>query len=229
MGAGWPGTRPVRPSGAECAAGKARLLDPDRFGVADRRRLGQGEGLPTMLKFLSLLLFSVTAASAQMQVLDFGARGKVTLYLPGEWKAATTDMAGTYAVTLTPAGESVNASCQISVTFPETDRFDTKARLKLRVEADGYALAEQSVERKAYAQELKVGSGYGYYCNFTDPSLQGKPPEKGNHKVTTLGKVRVDAAVLLEFQILSDGFGTEPHQQLLGALEGLEFAPGRGR
>ena len=182
-----------------------------------------------MLKHLALLVLSVAAASAQMQVLDLGARGKVTLYIPGEWKAATTDMAGTYAVTLTPASDSVNASCQLSVTFPETDRFDTKARLKLRVEADGYGLAEQSVERKAYAQELKVGTGYGSFCNFTDPALQGRPPEKGNHKVTTLGKVRLDAAVLLEFQILSDGFGTEPHQQLLGALEGLEFAPGRGR
>jgi hypothetical protein len=182
-----------------------------------------------MLKHLALLLFSLVAARAQMQVLDLGARGKVTLYLAGEWKAATTDMAGTYTVTLTPGSEAVNASCTLSVTFPETDRFDTKARLKLRVEADSYGVAEQSVERKAYAQELRVGTGYGYFCNFTDPALQGKPPEKGNHKVTTVGKVRLDAGVLLDFQILSDGFATESHQQLLGALEGLEFTSGRGR
>ena len=180
-------------------------------------------------KWAGLFLLSSLAAMAQMQVLDFGARGKVTLFLLGEWKAATTDMAGQYTLTLSPKSEAVNASCVISVAFPEEDRFDTKARLKLRVEADCHNAAEESVERKAYAKELTVGPGYGFYCNFTDPNLRGKPSEKGNYKVTSMGKVRPHASVVLDVQILSDGFASEPHQQLLGAIEGMEFTPPRGR
>lgn len=182
-----------------------------------------------LVRWAALFLLSGLAAWAQMQVLDFGSRGKVTLFLLGDWKAATTDMAGQYTLTLSPKSEAVNASCVISVTFPEEDRFDTKARLKLRVEADCYNAAEESVERKAYAKEFNVTTGYGFYCNFTDPNLRGKPSEKGNYKVTSIGKVRPHPAVVLDVQILSDGFATEPHQQLLGAIEGMEFAPPRGR
>lgn len=182
-----------------------------------------------MKKLFVLLLLSAVSAWAQMQTLDFGSRGKLTLFLLGDWKAAATDMAGQYTLTLTPKSEAVNASCVISVTFPDVDRYDTKARLKLRVEADSQNAAEESVERKAYAKEFTLTAGYGFYCNFTDPDLRGKPPEKGNYKVTSIGKVRPHPSALIDVQILSDGFATEPHQQLLGAIEGMEFTPGRGR
>src|SRR5687767_13651366 len=104
------------------------------------------------MKMLALFLGLAFPLFAQVETLDFGSRGKITLYLPGDWKTVTTDMAGTYTFTLTPKKESVNATCTISVTFPDVDRYDTKARLKLRVEADAYQQAEESVERKAVAK-----------------------------------------------------------------------------
>lgn len=182
-----------------------------------------------MKKLIALFLLCAGCALAQVETLDFGSRGKLTLYLPGDWKSATTDMAGTYTVTLTPKKDSVNASCTIAVTFPDVDRFDTKARLKLRVEADSYAQAEGSVEGKAYAKEFNLTTGYGFYCSFTDPELRGKPPQPGNYKVMSVGKIRVTPSVLVDVQIMADGFRDEPYQQLLGAIEGMEYAPGRGR
>ena len=182
-----------------------------------------------MKKLLVFLLLSAVSACAQMQTLDFGSRGKLTLFLLGDWKSTITDMAGQYTVTLSPKSEAVNSSCHITVTFPDVDRYDTKARLKLRLEADVRAAAEQSVEGRAYGQEFTLTAGYGFYCNFTDPELRGKPPEKGNYKVTTIGKIRPHPSLLVDVQILSDGFSSEPHQQLLAAIEGMEFSPGRGR
>ncbi len=182
-----------------------------------------------MKKLVALFLLTVACVSAQVETLDFGSRGKLTIYLPGDWKVASTDMAGTYTVTLTPRKESVNASCTIAVTFPNEDRFDTKNRLKLRVEADAYAYAEGSVEGKAIAKEFSLSKGYGFYCSFTDPELRGKPPQPGNYKVMTVGKIRLTPEVLVDVQIMADGFRDEPYQQLLGAIEGMEFTPGRGR
>lgn len=182
-----------------------------------------------MKKLLALFLLTVASAFAQVETLDFGPRGTLTLYLPGDWKAATTDMAGQYTVTITPTKESVNASCTIAVTFPDTDRYDTKARLKLRVEADNRSAAEAAVEGKAIAKEFSLTTGYGFYCNLTDPELRGKPPEKGNYKNASVGKIRLSPDVLLDVQIMADGFREEPYQQLLGAIEGMEFKPGRGR
>jgi hypothetical protein len=180
-----------------------------------------------MYRLLALFLFAATCASAQVETLDFGARGKLTIYLPGDWKTATTDMAGQYTLTITPKKESVNASCTVSVTFPDVDRFDTKARLKVRVEADGYPIAEGSVEGKAYAKEFSLTTGYGFYCSFTDPDLRGKPPQPGNYKVMSVGKIRLSPTVLLDVNISADGFRDEPYQQLLGAIEGMEFTPPR--
>ena len=176
-----------------------------------------------------MFLLSIVCAGAQVETLNFGSRGKLTIYLPGDWKTASTDMAGTYTVTLTPKKESTNASCTIAVTFPEVDRFDTKARLKLRVEADAYAHAEGSVEGKAIAKEFTLSTGYGFYCSFTDPELRGKPSQPGNYKVMSVGKIRLSPAVLVDVHIMADGFRDEPYQQLLGAIEGMEFTPGRGR
>ncbi len=178
-----------------------------------------------MKKFFALL-FLLTAASlgAQSATLDLGSRGKLTLYLAGDWKIDTTNFANQGSLAISPTREAVNAACTINVTFPERDSFDTKARLKLRVEADSRNMAEQSVERKAVAKEFNVASGYGFYCNFTDPELKGKPPEKGNYKTMSAGKIRLSAEVVLEVSIVSDGFNSDPYQQLLGAIEGMEFS-----
>jgi hypothetical protein len=182
-----------------------------------------------MKKLVSLFFLLAACASAQVETLNFGSRGKLTIYLPGDWKVASTDMAGTYTVTITPRKESTNASCTVAVTFPDVDRYDTKNRLKVRVEADAYGHAEGSVEGKAIAKEFTLANGYGFYCSFTDPELRGKPPQPGNYKVMSMGKIRLSPEVLVDVQIMADGFRDEPYQQLLGAIEGMEFTPGRGR
>ena len=183
-----------------------------------------------MKKLFALFVLGATSALAQIHELDLGARGKLVLFLAGDWKATSINMAGKNELTLAPQRDGINASCHIEVTFPEVDRFDTKQRLKLRVEADCYAFAQQSVEGKAYGREFQVTSGYGYYCNFTDPNLRGnKPAPPGEFKVMTVGKIRVTPQILVDVQIMADGFRDEPYQQLLGAIEGMEFRPGRGR
>jgi hypothetical protein len=182
-----------------------------------------------MNRIIALLLLTVVPAFGQMETLSLGPRGKLTLYLLGEWTSNTTRNTEQITLSIAPRRESVNAACTLAVTFPETDRYDTKARLKLRVEADCHGLAEQSVERKAYGREFSLTSGFGFYCNFTDPNLRGKPSEKGNYKVMSVGKIRLAADVLVDVQIMADGFSDEAYQQLLGAVEGMDFTPGRGR
>jgi hypothetical protein len=90
-------------------------------------------------------------------------------------------------------------------------------------------MAEESVERKAIAREFTLTTGFGFYCNFTDPNLRGKPMEKGNYKVMSAGKIRVTPTLLVDVQIMGEGFSDEAYNQLLGAVEGMEYAPGRGR
>lgn len=178
------------------------------------------------MKLLQLFAFFLAVGGslcAQSQTLDLGSRGKITLYLLGEWQVDTTNFARQGSMIIKPGNQVVNARCTLNVSFPETDRFSTKERLKLQVEADCMPVAEGAVERRAVAREFLLSTGYGYYCNFTDPELRGKPPEKDNFKVTSIGKIRLAPDVVVEVQILADGFSDEPYQQLLGAIEGMEY------
>jgi hypothetical protein len=176
-----------------------------------------------MKKFFALFFLTAAILSAQSATLNLGPHGRLTVFLPGDWKIDTTDFANQGSITITPTSSEVNASCTIAISFPETDRFDTKGRLKLRVEADSHGAAQESVERKAIAREFSLTTGYGFYCSFTDPQRVGKPPEPGNYKVMSVGKIRLSPEVLVDVSILADDFRGEPYQQLLGAIEGLEF------
>lgn len=179
-----------------------------------------------MKKLFLVFCLTVAGVFAQSTTLDLGSHGSLTLYFPGKWKFTDTAMNGQVTLTVQPAGEA-NATASIVVSFPEQDRLDTKSRLKLRVEADNRNFAEGSVEGKAIAQEFMLGTGFGFYCSFTDPELRGKPPEKGNYKVQSNGKIRLAPDVIVDVTISADGFKDEPYQQLLGAIEGMEFKAGR--
>lgn len=184
-----------------------------------------------MKKLIVLLFALASSALAQVQTLDLGSHGQVTFYLLGDWKVSETSIADQHSLTFQPAKESTNASCKIEVTFPDTDRFDTKARLKLRVEADCRVYEEESVEGKASAKEFSLSApgAYGYYCSFTDANLRGRPSKPGDYKVVSAGKIRLAPDVVMDVFLGADAFRDEAYQQLLGAIEGMEFTPGRGR
>ena len=170
-----------------------------------------------------LLLFTAASLFAQSQKIDLGPHGGINLYIDDTWKFDVADFGDRRIVSVTPKG-GANASCSLTITFPEQDRLDTKKRLSLRVEINGEAFAGQSVEGKAIAKEFALQNGFGYYCSFTDPELVGKPPQKGNFKTISAGLIHLASDVLIEVAISADGFNSEPYQQLLGMIEGMEFA-----
>jgi hypothetical protein len=181
-----------------------------------------------MKRYFLLFLLSVGAAFAQAAKIDLGSHGKLTLYLEDGWKVETADYGDRRLITISPKGDA-NAGCTLTITFPETDRLDTKSRLKNRVESDGEKFADQSVEGRAVAKEFGVHAGYGFYCNFTDPELVGKPPQPGNFKTMTAGRIHVAPDVMIEVNITADGFSSDPYQQLLGTVEGMDYDPGTGK
>ncbi len=180
-----------------------------------------------MKTLFTILLLCVAVSARGQEVLDLGAHGKLTLYLLGDWRTEVSTLGREITLTIKSAKEATNASCTLAVSFPEVDRFDTKAKLKMRVEIDGQGYAAQSVEGRAYAQEFTLTKGYGFYCNFTDPSLRGKPVKPGDYKVATVGTIRLSPQVLVNVFIGAEGFRDAAYQQILGAIEGMEFSPGR--
>ncbi|MBI5767027.1 MAG: hypothetical protein HZA93_04480 [Verrucomicrobia bacterium] len=180
-----------------------------------------------MKRFLALFLLAAASLLAQSETISLGSRGKLTIYLSDKWRFDVSDFGDRQIVTIKPKDET-NADCTLTVTYPEVDRFDTKARLKQRVEIDGVKFEERSVEGKARAKEFALQTGYGFRCDFTDPDLIGRPPKKGDFKTISVGLIRLNAEILIEVGISADGFNSAPYNELLGAIEGMEFTPGRG-
>jgi hypothetical protein len=164
-----------------------------------------------MRKFLFLFLLIASSLVAEVVELNLGSRGRLTLYFPDSWKATPTELGGQVTLNVSPEDEDVNASFTLTVTFPESDQFRQKSRLKMQVEG------------KNEAKEFYLSTGFGYYCSYIDPALRGKPPIKGDYKVVSFGKIRLAPDVLVDVQILADSFTDQPYQSLLGAVEGLEY------
>lgn len=180
-----------------------------------------------MKKLFALLLLTAAGMFAQSETLDLGSHGKLTLYLDDSWSFTTSDFGDRVLVTINPKGDA-NATCSMTVTYPTQDHYDTKKRLNLRVEVNGTPIAEQSVEGKAVAKEYMLKTGYGFHCDFTDPALVGEKPKKGDFKTMSMGMIHLTADVLIEVSISADGFNSEPYNQLLGMIEGMEYAPAAG-
>ncbi len=179
-----------------------------------------------MTRYLALFLLAAGTLFAQSETIRLGSRGRLTIYLSDKWRFDVADYGDRQIVTIKPKGD-VNAESSLTITYPEVDRFDTKARLKQRVEIDGVKFQDQSVEGKSRGQPFNLQAGYGFYCNFTDPKLVGAPPRPGDFKTISVGLIRLTPEILVEVGISADGFNSAPYNELLGAIEGMEFAPSR--
>ncbi|MEY2880601.1 MAG: hypothetical protein RLZZ15_2981 [Verrucomicrobiota bacterium] len=181
-----------------------------------------------MKKFLLLLLLTAGFAHGQSNVFSLGSRGKITIYISEKWTFESSDFGDRQMISVKPRDET-NAKMDLNISYPDKDRFDTKARLKQAVEVDGMRAAEGSVEGRAIAKAFVLGAGYGYHVDFTDPKLVGKPPKKDDFKTGSFGLIRLAPDVVIEISILADGFNSAAYNELLGAIEGMEYSPGRGR
>jgi hypothetical protein len=178
-----------------------------------------------MKKILALLFLTAGCLCAQSQKVDLGSHGSITLYIDDSWKFNISDFGDRAMVSVVPKGD-VNANCQLTITYPEQDHFETKNKLRAHVVEVGAPYVEQSVEGRAVAKEFALQTGFGFYCDFTDPKLVGKPPVKDDFKTISVGVIHLAPDVLIEVAISADGFKSDPYQQLLGMVEGMDFAPG---
>lgn len=77
--------------------------------------------------------------------------------------------------------------------------------------------AEGSVERSFDFKPLEPRSGHGTYCSFTDASLVGRTPPKGEFLHVTTG-VKVWPGWVIVFTLLSNDAASKDHQTLLSLV-----------
>ena len=80
----------------------------------------------------------------------------------------------------------------------------TKERVQDEVLSAGDQFVDSSVEKKKTLRDFNVAGAISAYCVFTDASLVGKPPEKGNFKVVAAGVVQFGDDLAIATTLLFD-------------------------
>src|SRR4051812_16555434 len=115
--------------------------------MGSRRRYSLSETITrfTMKNTFAFALLLVGGLlHAQTDTIDLRSHGSLTLYLDDNWKVNTSEFGDRAIVNIEPKDDT-NATCSLTITFPEQDRFATKAKLKMQVEVASRVYEEGSV------------------------------------------------------------------------------------
>jgi hypothetical protein len=177
-----------------------------------------------MKKLLLPVLLLVLGASVRAEVVDLREFGRLSFILDPSWRVVSEDFGSSFSIDLV-SRENVNAVCEISIAYVPPGEFSTKAQLRSRMIEICEPYARESVERRVTARELFMRAGFGFYSDFTDPALVGKPVERGNFKVRTIAMLRPNDQLGITVTLMSDGVRELGHLQLLSAVESMEILP----
>ena len=119
--------------------------------------------------------------------VDLGTHGTFTIAVPKGWKLNTTKKETETDLVMLPPGDA-NAQLLFSIVPVPSGATAVKADVDEKVKGEAEGFLPVSVEKKANLRKYSLaGDAYGAYCVITDASLVGKPPEKDNFKVITVG------------------------------------------
>jgi hypothetical protein len=159
---------------------------------------------------LLLCVLLLVPLSAFADTVDLGAHGTLTIAVAKDWKLTSTSKDTGVDLVIAPP-EGANAQLLFSVIYVPHGATAVKADVDDKVMGEAQGFLSSSVEKKAVLRKYSLSGGaYGAYCVFTDASLVGKPPEKDNFKVFSVGIIWFNDAVGVSVsQVCDDEKGPE--------------------
>jgi hypothetical protein len=167
---------------------------------------------------LSALLLLPLAVSAE--TVDLGTHGTLSIDVPKGWRLKADSKDTGVDVSLLPP-DGVNAQCLYSVVYVPKGATAAKADVDEKLLAECDQFIDMSVEKKKTLQRLAMtGDAYGVYCLFTDASLVGKPPEKDNFKIVTVGIIWFSDSIAVSWSLLGDDAKGPEFAAMIAAVSG---------
>jgi hypothetical protein len=165
----------------------------------------------------ALLLLPLTVLA---ETVDLGTHGTLSIDVPKGWKLKADPKDTGVDVSLLPP-DGANSQCLYSVVYVPKGATAVKADVDDKLLAECDQFIDMSVEKKKTLQKLTMtGDAYGVYCVFTDASLVGKPPEKDNFKVVSVGIIWFSDSVAVSWSMLGDDAKGPEFAAMLAAVSG---------
>jgi hypothetical protein len=169
-----------------------------------------------VLSFVLLLAGPALAQELSLRNFPVPQRGVLKLQVPKAWKDRVSQPPGSPAPTiaLTSGGqEAFEVSLSpIWRTWPADPRA-ASAEIKRLVEQSAAQMKPQAVEKELTIQEIRGGSGAGYYFSATDAA-----PKPGEFKYMLQGMIRV-GELLVVFTVLTHEGGDSIRRQAIGLVQ----------
>jgi hypothetical protein len=172
---------------------------------------------PTLLAFV---LSTIAAAAAEV---PWPGHGVLVLDVPKDWIVTGNPAPNNSFVLMGTPMEPANTEIKITVTLMPAGKPVRVTQLKEQLIQLVARFLEKSVEKKFVAAELQLRQGTGWYCQMTDASLVGKPPQPRNFKVSRVALAALDAQTFVVGTMGFDDPNTSEPGTMLNLLESLEF------
>jgi hypothetical protein len=180
-----------------------------------------------MKKTIALLSILMASAFAHADELHISAVEPVFVVAPDHWQAAkdrppvSSFPFETYRIT-PPSGR--NAQLLISIFDKNRLEFaDPQFQKKLlRANCLPYVNSPDDLF-KIQIKELNIKAGLGYYANFVDPDLVGKPVEKDNFKTSTPVILNLGTNYLVKVTILCDQINGADYRDAINIVESIKI------
>lgn len=172
------------------------------------------------LTCLAFILLGFLSARADDFIL--GEHGILSVPVTGAWVAENHDVQSGYTISI-ESKTGANAACRITVIAVQNATFPDKGRTRDEFMQLALNFSPGSVEKKAVPKEFSLKSGFGLYCSFTDASLVGKSPARGNYKTVSPGLIYLTKDLVLAVTIFTDDLSGPEFKQLVDIIQSTQL------
>jgi hypothetical protein len=180
-----------------------------------------------MRKIITLLLILLASAFVYADELHVSSAEPIFVVAPDHWQVAkdrppvSSFPFETYKIT-PPSGR--NAQLLISIYDKSKPEFADAQFLKKLLRGDsGVYVNSPDDLAKIEIKELNIKGGLGYYANFVDPDLVGKPVEKDNFKTSTLVILSLGTNYLIKVTIMCDQLNGADYRDAINIVESIKI------
>jgi hypothetical protein len=180
-----------------------------------------------MSKAVTLLTVFCLTGFATADDLRVSSTEQVVVTAPDQWKSekdkSPTDALAVETYRVAPKGDR-NVILMISILKGEQQKTSDPEALKIlfRLGCRPYVASAADLP-KVELKELKIDGGRGYYANFTDPDLVGKPVKKGSYKTATPMVLSLSSKYLITVTLLCDDLNGNDYKDAFKIAESIRI------
>jgi hypothetical protein len=180
-----------------------------------------------MKRTISLVAILLASVFVNADELHVSSAEPVFVVAPAQWELGKDRApAGsfpfeTYHIAA-PSGR--NAMCLITIFAKDKPEFTDAQFLKKLLRGDSRPyVSSPDDSAKMEIKELKIKEGLGFYANFVDPDLVGKPVEKGNYKTATPIILSLGSKYLVKVTVLCDDLSGTDYQDAITIVQSIKI------